>query len=215
MTRYTPARDGDEAPAQMPQVPPRLRFRKVEAVGSLLIALVVGLGAVGYIQPEQGSGLGMILRVALIFGLLTIGFRLIGKRELSQLSPFEVVTLLLVAEIVSPSLTAGDESIPGAVIGAATLLLLTFVNSVLSYRLDWYRKLQEAPPAVIICKGRFVESAMHKDRMRTDEIVSEMHKAGIEHLSQIKWGLLEPDGHMSFIRFDGSEVHVPQNALVS
>jgi len=118
------------------------------------------------------------------------------------MSPFEMVTLLIIAEIVSPSLTAGDESIPGAIVGAATLLLLTFLNSVMSYHWKWYQKLCEAPPAVVIFNGQFVESTLHKDRLRTEEVLSEMHKAGIERLSEVKWGLLEPDGLMSFVKYD-------------
>lgn len=166
----------------------------------MLIGLVVVLGATGYISPEEGSGLALVGRIALIFVVLTIGFRFIGKRELSQMSPFEMVTLLIIAEIVSPSLTAGDESIPGAIVGAATLLLLTFINSVMQYHWNWYQKLCEAPPSVVICNGQFVASTLHKDRLRTDEVLSEMHKVGIEKLSEVKWGLLEPDGHMSFVK---------------
>lgn len=192
-------------PPQLEEIRPRFRLRRVEAIGVTIIALVVALGATGYISPEEGSGLALVGRIAVIFVALTIGFRFIGKRELSQMSPFEMVTLLIIAEIVSPSLTAGDESIPGAIVGTATLLLLTFINSVMSYHWKWYQKLCEAPPSVVICKGRFIESTLHKDRLRTDEILSEMHKAGIEHLSEVKWALLEPDGLMSFVKYDNSD----------
>lgn len=186
-------------------VSPKIRFRRVEAVGVSIIAAVVFLGAIGFIKPEESSGLDLVVRVAIIFVALTAGFRFLGKRELSQMSPFEIVTLLLVAEIVSPSLTAGDESIPGALIGAATLLLLTFIDSVMTYRLKWFQNVSEAPPAIVINRGRLVEDVLHKDRVRPDEILSEMRKAGIERLDMVKWGVLEPDGRMSFVRYDGED----------
>lgn len=186
-------------------VAPKIRIRKVEAVGVSLIAAVVFLGAIGFIKPQESNGLDLIVRVTIIFIALTAGFRFLGKRELSQMSPFEIVTLLLIAEIVSPSLTAGDESIPGALVGAATLLLLTFLDSVMTYRLKWFQTVSEAPPAIVVNRGRLVDDVLHKDRIRPDEILSEMRKAGIERLDMIKWGVLEPDGRMSFVRYDGED----------
>jgi len=195
-------------------VPPKIRLRKVEALGVTLIAAVVFLGAVGVIEPEESNGLDLIVRVTIIFVALTAGFRFLGKRELSQMSPFEIVTLLMIAEIVSPSLTAGDESIPGALVGAATLLFLTFIDSVMTYRLKWFQTVSEALPAIVINRGRLVEDALHKDRIRTDEILSEMRKAGIERLDMIKWGVLEPDGRLSFVRYDGEDTDA-EEPLVS
>lgn len=157
----------------------------------------------------------IVIRIAFVFVLLTFAFRALGKRELSQLSPFELVMLLLVAEIVSPALTAGDESLTGAVFGAATLLLLTFLHSLLTYHFKWFRLIAEAPPSVIVRHGRINEPLIHKERIRPDEIFSEMHKAGIERLSQVKWGILEPDGRMSFVRADGEEIQEqPEQAPV-
>jgi|GEM_PF-217198 len=198
----------------LPPVAPKIRFRKVEAVGVSIIAAVVFLGAIGVIKPEESNGLDLVVRVAIIFIALTAGFRFIGKRELSQMSPFEIVTLLLIAEIVSPSLTAGDESIPGALIGAATLLLLTFIDSVMTYRLKWFQTVSEAPPTIVINRGRLVEDVLHRDRVRPDEILSEMRKAGIERLEMVRWGVLEPDGRMSFVRYDREDTGA-EDPLVS
>src|SRR5690606_3817827 len=110
----------------------------------------------------------VVLRIACVYVLLTLAFRVLGKRELSQLSPFELVMLLLVAEVVSPALTAGDESLTGALFGAATLLVLTFAHSVLTYRFKTFRKVAEAPPALLVYNGRLVEENLHLDRVRPD-----------------------------------------------
>jgi len=147
----------------------------------------------------------IVARIACVFLLLTLAFRALGKRELSQLSPFELVMLLLVAEIVAPALTAGDQSLTGALFGAATLLALTFLHSLATYRLKWFRSIAEAPPSLIVRNGRIDESLMHMERIRPDEIFSEMHKAGLERLSQVRWGFLEPDGKMSFVRNDDGD----------
>lgn len=152
----------------------------------------------------------IVIRIACVFLLLTLAFRALGKRELSQLSPFELVMLLLVAEIVAPALTAVDESLTGALFGAATLLLLTFLHSVATYRFRWFRSMAEAPPSLMVRHGRIDERLMHMERIRPDEIFSEMHKAGMERLDQVRWGFLEPDGKMSFVRNDEGDTQEPQ-----
>ncbi|MBX9617306.1 MAG: DUF421 domain-containing protein [Caulobacteraceae bacterium] len=194
-----------DPPAGVPPVSPRVRVRRTELFGVGVFVLVIGLGLGGMLGPAQGEGLGLVVRVAVIYVILTLGFRVLGKRELSQLSPFELITVLLVAEIVSPALTAGDETVGGAVIGTATLLLLTFINSTMSYSWKLYRAVGEAPPAVIIRHGRLVGEVLHKDRLRPDEILSEMHKAGISSVEQVRWGFIEPDGKLSFVRADDGD----------
>ena len=151
----------------------------------------------------------IVVRITIVYALLTLGFRTLGKRQLSQLSPFELITLLLIAEIVAPALTAGDHSVTAAVFGAATLLCLTFGQSVLSYASKRFRRVEEAAPSLLVRHGRLVEETMHKDRIRPDEVLSEMHKAGLERLSQVKWGFIEPDGKLTFIRYDGEDTSEP------
>lgn len=152
----------------------------------------------------------IVIRITCVFLLLTLAFRALGKRELSQLSPFELVMLLLVAEVVAPALTAGDESLTAAIFGAATLLALTFLHSLATYRLKWFRSIAEAPPSLIVRHGRIDPRVAQLERIRPDEIFSEMHKAGIERLSQVRWGFLEPDGKMSFVRSDDGETQEPE-----
>ncbi len=190
-----------EKPPSAAHVPPKFRMRRAEMLGVILLASIPAGAASGLLTPDEGSALALIARVALLYGALILGFRVLGKRELSQLSPFELVTLLLVAEIVSPALSAGDQSVQGAIIGSATLLTLTFLNSAMTYRWRWFRRLGEAPPAVIIHRGQLHEDVLHKDRLRPDEILSEMRKAGLECISQVKWGVIEPDGRLTFIPY--------------
>ncbi|HEY0972811.1 MAG TPA: hypothetical protein VGE02_17710 [Gemmatimonadales bacterium] len=91
-----------------------------------------------------------VIRIALVYAVLMLGFRVLGKRELSQLSPFELVTLLMIPEIVSPSLTAGEHSLSGALVGVTTLWALAFLNSMLGYRTRWFRHVSESSPAVLV-----------------------------------------------------------------
>jgi uncharacterized membrane protein YcaP (DUF421 family) len=185
-------------------------MHRIELIGMGAIAAIPALAIFGLLGPtgEHSSNrdeVEIILRVSIVYIILTLAFRVLGKRELSQLSPFELVTLLLIAQVVAPSLTAGNETLSGAMVGTATLLCLAFLHSILSYTSPWFRSVAEAAPTLLVRQGRILEDAIHRERVRPDEIYSELHKAGIADISQVKWGFLEPDGKMSFVRFDGEQ----------
>lgn len=152
-----------------------------------------------------------VIRISLVYVVLMLGFRVLGKRELSQLSALELVTLLMIPEIVSPSLTAGDHSLSGALVGVTTLWILTFANSMLSYRSRWFRSVSESTPSVLVRHGQLVEANLHRERIHPDELYSEMHLNGIEELDQVKWAILESGGKVSFIRADGGETGAEQD----
>jgi uncharacterized membrane protein YcaP (DUF421 family) len=150
------------------------------------------------------------LRVALIYLFLLVALRLMGKREFGQLSPFELVTLLLIPEILTEALHRGESSLTGAFIGVSTLLSLVFLTSVLAYRSPWIGKWTEGEPVVLVQHGFLVPSAMHRERVSPQEILSEMHKAGLERMEQVKWGVLEPDGKISFVPWEQGATHAPR-----
>lgn len=141
----------------------------------------------------------IVVRIAVIYVFLLVALRLMGKREFSQLSPFELVTLLLIPEILTEALSMGETSITAAFIGVSTLLALVFVTSAVAYRVPWFGELMEGEPVVLVRQGRLVPSAMHRERVSPQEILSEMHKSGLERMEEVRWGILEPDGTISFI----------------
>lgn len=143
--------------------------------------------------------MAIVVRIALIYVFLLIALRLMGKREFSQLSPFELVTLLLIPEILTEALHEGEASLTAAFIGISTLLSLVFITSVVAYKSPWFGKWTEGEPVVLVQHGALVPSALDRERVSPEEILSEMHKSGLERMEQVKWGVLEPDGTISFI----------------
>jgi uncharacterized membrane protein YcaP (DUF421 family) len=141
----------------------------------------------------------LVIRVAVIYVFLMVALRLMGKREFSQLTPFELVTLLLIPEILTEALNMGDSSLTAAFIGVSTLLALVFITSVLAYRNRTFGRWSEGEPVVVVRHGALVPSAMDRERVSPEEIVAEMRKVGLEDMAQVKWGVLETDGRISFI----------------
>ena len=143
-----------------------------------------------------------VLRIALVYVVLMLGFRVLGKRELSKLSPFELVTLLLIPEIFSQAMVREDFSMTNALIAVSTLCCLVVATSLLTHRFGWFERVIEAPPTLLVEHGRILLRHMDQERIQASELFSEMHKSGIERLSEVKWAILGSDGHISFVRFD-------------
>jgi uncharacterized membrane protein YcaP (DUF421 family) len=142
-----------------------------------------------------------VLRVAILYVFLVVGLRVLGKREFSQLSSTDLVMLLIVSELVQQALVGEDFSATNAVIAVSTLFLLTFLNSTLEHHSKRFSGLVTGQPAVIVYDGRFVPRTMNLERIAPDDVYSEMRKAGLAELSEVRWALLEPDGRLSFVPF--------------
>lgn len=140
-----------------------------------------------------------VLRIAVIYMLVLAGLRVLGKREFAQLSPSELVSLLMIPEVVSQALTREDYSLTNAIIGLCTLLFLVFLTSVLTHR---YKRLEDAvfgEPTVLVHRGRLLAEAMNETRVSPEEVFAQMRKAGIDNLSEVRWAILEPDGKISIV----------------
>ncbi len=143
-----------------------------------------------------------VLRIALAYVVIMAGFRVMGKRELSQLSPFELVTLLLIPEIFSQATVGEDFSMTNALVAFTTLLSLVFITSVLAHRSRRFGAVIEAQPSVLVANGKLVERNMNRERITPDELYSELRMFGLEDLSSVKWAILESDGKISVVRAD-------------
>lgn len=146
-----------------------------------------------------------VLRVAITYVVILAGFRVMGKRELSQLSPFELVTLLLIPEIFAQAIIGEDFSMTNALVAFTTLLSLVFLTSVLAHVSRRFGAVIEAGPSVLVANGRMIERNMNRERITPEELHSELRMSGLEELSQVKWAILEADGKISVVRLDGGE----------
>lgn len=148
-----------------------------------------------------------VIRVSLIYLVILVGLRLLGKRELSQLTPLELITLMLIPEIVSQSMIGEDFSLTNGVIGITTIFSLVFLTSLLKFKSDIFARLVDGTPAILVERGKFISENLNKERVTPDEVFSEIHKSGLEFLDEVKWAILETDGKISIVpEHDNSDV---------
>src|SRR5688572_31094984 len=140
-----------------------------------------------------------VLRVVVIYLVIVIGLRLLGKREFGQLSPLELVTLLLIPEIVSSAIQGDHFSLTHAIVGVCTLFVLVFLTSLFSVRSKRFQTLLDGEPRVLVHDGELIPQSLMGERVSPDEVMSEMRKAGFDRLEQIRWAILETDGKISIV----------------
>jgi uncharacterized membrane protein YcaP (DUF421 family) len=188
-----------------PPQPPEMRRSVVRwlALGALLAAFAAlpALASIGVFPSETRDS---VLHVAVVFVTLMVAFRVMGKRELGRLSPFELVTLMLIPEVLSSTMQ-GEAPLVTGLAGLSTILLLVLVISVLSHRFEGFQTVVESPPTVLVAHGKLVEANMNRERVAPDELFSEMHKQGMFRLAQVRWAVLESSGNITFVPMEQNQ----------
>src|SRR5688572_26152247 len=144
-----------------------------------------------------------VIRIAFIYVFLMLALRAMGKRELSKMSAFELVMLLLIPELFSQAAVGEDFSMTNAVIATSTLLTLVLLTSIASHLSARVHNVVSGTPTVLVRSGRYIEDNMNRERIAPDELLAEMHKAGYERIEQIRWAILEDDGKISLVPAEG------------
>jgi uncharacterized membrane protein YcaP (DUF421 family) len=140
-----------------------------------------------------------VLLVLVTYIFVWACFRVLGKRELTKMAPFEFVTLLLIPQMFSRALTRQDYSITNAIIGASTLLALVFLTSLLVYRIPRFASVVMPKSTILVDNGQFIEAHLNQERISPVEVFDAMHRSGIEHLADVRWALLQPTGKIAVI----------------
>jgi uncharacterized membrane protein YcaP (DUF421 family) len=177
-----------------PAIAPALRISLEQLAALVLFGSVITAGAI----TDRDGALQIAGRVALIYAFLTAAFRLMGKRELSTLSPLELITLMLIPEIAASAIN--DEApMLRALVGISVLLVVVFVMSLLSTRFKVIERMIDPPARVLVVDGQLCRDALLVERITPDELFAEMHKHGIADLGDVQWAILESGGDIAFI----------------
>lgn len=143
-----------------------------------------------------------VIRIVIVYIAIVAGLRILGKREFGQLSPVELVTLLLIPEIVAPVLNQENTSLTNGLVGISTLFALVFLTSAVMHLSKRFEAVIAGEPMVLVAHGRMIPKHMNKERVTPDELYNEMHISGLDDLSQVRWAVLESDGKISIVPED-------------
>ena len=155
----------------------------------------------------------VVWRAAAIYFFLWFITRVIGKRELGQMSAFELVLLVTMGDLIQQGVTQEDFSVTGAMLAVGTFALLIVTFSYLSWRFKGSRPALEGMPVVVIKDGRMLESVMRYERLSDTELQEGLREQGIDDVGKVSVGVLEPDGKLSF--FTEQDHQPPQEKVGS
>jgi uncharacterized membrane protein YcaP (DUF421 family) len=145
---------------------------------------------------------GIVLRTAAIYAVVLLGVRLSGKREVGQMTPFDLTLLLLISNAVQNAMTGPDTTLLGGVVAAATLLLMNYFVADLSGGNRRFRKLIQGQPSLLIHDGELMTAHMAKEHISMDELDRALREHGIASRKDVALAVLEVDGSISCLKYD-------------
>jgi uncharacterized membrane protein YcaP (DUF421 family) len=140
-----------------------------------------------------------ILRPVIVYMFLVIGLRLSGKRELAQLNPFDLIVLLTLSNTVQNAIIGDDNSVTGGIIGAASLMAINYLVVRFLYGHRKLEQIVEGRADVLVENGRVHRERLKKELITLEELEAAARKQGFESLADVREGILEPGGTLSFI----------------
>ena len=142
----------------------------------------------------------IVLRSIVVFLFIWVLMRIVGRRELSNMQPFDLIIIIVIGDLVQQAATQQDMSVTGAILSAGTIGLLTVVFSWFSWRFPRVRPVLDGKPIVIVEDGKPLMDNMRRERVTIEELAAQARLKGIESLESVKWAVLETGGQVRFIQ---------------
>jgi uncharacterized membrane protein YcaP (DUF421 family) len=142
----------------------------------------------------------LVLRSIVVFVLMLVITRAVGRRELSSMEPFDLILLVVMGDLIQQGVTQSDYSLTGSTIVIVTIAALTVGTAYLSYRFRRLRPLLEGEPVVLVAGGRVIEGNLRRQRMTVEELLAEARLQSIGGLDQVDYAVLETNGRVSFLK---------------
>jgi len=139
-------------------------------------------------------------RGVVVFVFLFLLMRIMGKRELSSLEPFDLILLIILGDAVQQGLTQDDYSLTGAMLAVGTIGVLQIVTSYANFKFPRLRTFLDGEPIVVVQDGKPVEKNLNRERLTMDDLAVAARREGIGKLDDVAWAVIESSGTISFIK---------------
>ncbi len=139
-------------------------------------------------------------RGVVVFVFLFLLMRIMGKRELSSLEPFDLILLIILGDAVQQGLTQDDYSLTGAMLAVGTIAVLQIATSYVNFKFPRLRSLLDGEPLVVVQDGRPIVKNLDRERLTADDLAVAARREGIGKLDDVAWAVIEPSGTISFIK---------------
>jgi uncharacterized membrane protein YcaP (DUF421 family) len=141
----------------------------------------------------------LVVRAAVAFAFVYLLTRVIGRRELSSMQPFDLIMLVMIGDLVQQGVTQNDFSVTGALLVGGTIGLLTVLVSYLSFRVPQLRPALDGEPVIVVEDGKPIERNLRRNRITVEELAAAARQNAIGSIEDVQWAVLETNGRISFI----------------
>jgi uncharacterized membrane protein YcaP (DUF421 family) len=141
----------------------------------------------------------LVVRAAVAFAFVYLITRVIGRRELSSMQPFDLILLVMIGDLVQQGVTQNDFSVTGAILVGGTIALLTVAVSYLSFRFPRLRPALDGEPVIVVEDGKPIERNLRRNRITLEELAAAARQDQLASIEDVRWGVLETNGRISFI----------------
>jgi uncharacterized membrane protein YcaP (DUF421 family) len=146
----------------------------------------------------------LVLRAVIIYVLVFVFTRVLGRRELSTLQPFDLILLVVIGDLVQSGVTQNDLSVTGVILVVCTIGALQVLVSYVSFRFRRLRPFLQGEPIVLVENGKVIERTMRRERLSLEDLAEKARMSEIATIGEIRWAVLETNGDISFIKQQGS-----------
>ena len=143
--------------------------------------------------------LRIILSSVIVYIFIILMIRLFGKKELAQLSVFDLVFILLISNAVQNAMVLGDNSLVGGLAAAGALFCLNFLLKYLQFRFPKFSKVVQGDAIMLVYHGRMIDKHMRIARVSSDELMEAIREHGVKSISDVDLAILEVDGNISVL----------------
>jgi uncharacterized membrane protein YcaP (DUF421 family) len=141
----------------------------------------------------------LVVRAAVAFAFVFLITRVIGRRELSSMEPFDLILLVVIGDLVQQGVTQNDFSVTGAILVGGTIGLLTVAVSYLSFRFPRLRPALDGEPVIVVENGKAIDRNLRRNRITREELAAAARQNAIASIEDVQWAVLETNGRISFI----------------
>jgi uncharacterized membrane protein YcaP (DUF421 family) len=142
----------------------------------------------------------IVVRAVVVFVFVFALMRVVGRRELSTMQPFDLILLVVIGDLVQQGVTQQDQSVLGSLLAASTIALLAVAVSWAGARVPALRPVLEGRPVVLVENGKVLERNLRRERITVEELEAQARLQQIESLEQVRLAVLETSGAVSFVR---------------
>jgi uncharacterized membrane protein YcaP (DUF421 family) len=142
----------------------------------------------------------LVVRAVVAFLFVYLLTRVIGRRELSSMEPFDLIMLVMIGDLVQQGVTQNDFSVTGALLVGATIALMTVLVSYTSFKVPLLRPLLDGEPVIVVEDGNPIDRNLRRNRITVDELAAAARSDGIGSIDSVRWAVLETNGRISFIQ---------------